>query len=384
MRTRFAWISLALVVVTTLVILSVRHRPAGDAPDSSSSGGQRRPLTVRVAPAVRSSISLDLELTGSVEPYRVARLASPAEGPVVAVDVREGDPVAAGDVLVAIGRKQGVDALIASLREELKQEEDNLRRTRDLVESEALPGERHDLARAAVERVRAQLVQAEETARDFAIAAPWDGIISSVLVREGEFVAPRAALLEMYDPSSLIIRAAVAEQYAVEIAVGLPVETMLDAYPGRVLSGRISRVYPFLDDRMRTRIFEIVLDEDLDLLPGMFARLTLPLRTASAAVVIPIEAVVATDQGPVVYVVEAGKAVRRPVVTGVEQDNRVEIQSGIEPGEQVVVAGHQKLSDGAPVRVHGPGPGAGPSQIQGTPGPEGTSRAEKSRDGGGS
>lgn len=382
MKTRFALISLILIILVALVIFVARDKSADDEQDSSSAGRQRRPPTVRVEPAVRTAISLELELTGSVEPHRVARLASPAEGPVVAVEVREGDPVKIGDVLVSIGRKQGVDALIASLREELKKEEDNLLRTRSLVDREALPGEQNDLARATVERVRAQLVQAEETARDFAIVAPWDGVVSRLFIREGEFVAPRAAVLEMYDPSSLEIRAAVAEQYAVEIAAGLQVEARLDAYPGRILMGRVARVYPYLDPQMRTRIFEVVLDEDLDLLPGMFARLNLPLRTMADAVVVPIEAVVMTGGGPVVFVVEAGKAVGRPVEIGIEQGNRVEIRSGIEPGDQVVVAGNQSLRNGVPVRLTGSGSTKPPSAGASQPGENPASRPEA--EGGGS
>ena len=137
-------------VIIISVIFSTCGRFAGDSKENQA--GKRMPAMVRIAPASKTTISRKLDLTGSVEPYRVARLASPAEGPVVNVRVREGDGVKAGHPLISIGRKQGIDALTASLREEVKKERDNLQGTRQLVESGALPHEQLDLAVAAYEK----------------------------------------------------------------------------------------------------------------------------------------------------------------------------------------------------------------------------------------
>lgn len=305
---------------------------------------------VRVVPASKSPIAQGLDLTGSVEPYRVAELASPAEGPVESIHVREADIVDAGDVLLTIGRKKGIDASIVSLREELKKEEDNLRRTRQLVENDALPGEQLDQARAAFERVRALLINAEQTARDYAIKAPWRGVVSHVRVKEGQFLAPRAVLLEMYDPDSLVIRAEIPEKYAAQTCCGLRVDVRLDAYPDQPLQGHIGRVYPYLDDRLRTRTVEIAVDESLHLFPGMFARLTLWLQDIADAITVPEEAVVKTARGPVVFVVENGKAQSRQVETGLQADRRVQIVSGIQAGDTVIIAGNERLKSGVEVR----------------------------------
>jgi membrane fusion protein (multidrug efflux system) len=211
--------------------------------------------------------------------------------------------------------------------------------------------------------VRAQLVKAEETALDYAITAPWDGVVSRLIVKDGEFVAPRAPLLEMYDPSSLVIRAAVPEKHAVEIAAGVRVDVTLDAFPGEVLPGRVARVYPYLDPRLRSRVMEIVLERPIDLLPGMFARLKVLLEIVDDAVVVPAESVVSTPKGPVVFVVESDTALVRMVKIGIEDGGRIQIVEGIHPGDRVVVAGNERLKDGATVRIAGDaGSGVGPSQ----------------------
>jgi len=307
-----------------------------------------------VAAAKRSPISRTLELTGSVEPFRLAQPASPAEGPVQSIRVREGDRVKAGDTLLTIGRKTGADALVVALREDLRKEEENLRSTARLVEDGALPGENLDDARARFERARAQLAKAEESALDYFVAAPWNGVVSRLMVKEGDYVAPRSPLLEMYDPATLVIRAAVPERNASEIRAGMRVDVVLDARPSTPVVSRISRLYPYLDDRLRTRTIEVDAPRSVGLLPGMFARMTLKLETIENAIVVPIDALVSTPAGgAVVFVIDSSTAVRRPVKIGIEEAGSVQILSGVESGEKVVVAGNDKLKDGSAVRVAG-------------------------------
>lgn len=352
MKTRNVLIMLIPGVVVAAGVVLIYGVTAGKS-ETGESPKQKMPPVVEVVSAVNAELSLGLELTGSAEPYQFARLASPAEGPVLNIRVREGDQVKAGDALLAIGRKKGIDALIISLREELKKEEDNLDRTRQLVESGALAGEQLDQARAAHEKVRAQLVKAEENAQDYTIEAPWEGVVSRLLVKDGEFVSPRASLLEMYDPSSLVIRAAVPEKHAARIATGMPVDVRLDAYPDDILKGRIERIYPYLDPRLRTRTVEIVLGKHVLLLPGMFARLKVLMKTVNDAVIVPAEALVSTPKGEMVFVLEDGKAVGRLVETGIEEANRIQIVTGVQPGDKVIVAGNEKLKDGTAVSISG-------------------------------
>ncbi len=318
---------------------------------------KKPPRTVSVMKMAPSSIGQTLGLTGSVEPYRLARLASPAEGPVASIRVREGDQVKKGEKLAAIGRKKGLDAEILSLKEELKKEEENLNRTRTLVANQALPGEQLDQARTEYEKVRARLVKAMETAGDYTLCAPWEGVISRVNVKDGEFVAPRAIILEMYDPASLVIRAAVPEAHAAKAAVGMAVRVTIDAFSGDPVPGHISRVYPYLDTELRTRTIEISLNETasgvVSLLPGMFARLDLVLNKDDAALTIPVNALVKTKKGKTVFVFDNGKAVARLVTTGIEQGDRIQITSGVQEGDSVIVEGNEKLKDRTPVRLAG-------------------------------
>ena len=309
---------------------------------------------VAVQKAQIAPLSRTLELTGTATPTRQARLASPGEGPIQNCRVREGDLVKRGERVLTIGRSGAAAAQVTAMAESVKEQAAELNRTKILVQSGAIPGSQLDTAKAKYEGARALMAKARESAGDYSVAAPWDGVISKVLVKDGDFVAPRAPLVEMYDPKSLVIRLAVPEAQSTLVLKGMPVKVQMDAYPGKTFEGKISLVYPDLDTRMRTRTAEVKLDYPVALIPGMFARLQVGLETATDAVVVPGDAVLVLPNGEkVAFILKDGKAQRRVVQTGLEAGGRVQIISGIQPGEAVVTAGNEKLKDGMAAKAQG-------------------------------
>lgn len=309
---------------------------------------------VQVQPAKLAPMQQFLELTGTVTPTKQARLASPSEGPVQNVRVREGNVVKRGERLVTIGRAAAAQAQVTAAAESLKEQEAELNRIKILVESGAVPGAQLDTARAKYEGAKALLAKAREQAGDYSVEAPWDGIVAKVLVKDGDFVAPRTPLVEMYDPQSCVISIAIPEARVKEVKRGTGAQVQLDAYPGQTYPGKVSLVYPNLDTRMRTRTAEVTLSAPVALIPGMFARLRLALESVQEALVIPMDAVLLQPNGEkVVFVYQDGKAQRRLVQTGAEVGGQVQIVAGLQPGESVIVAGQEKLKDGAAVNVQG-------------------------------
>jgi len=322
------------------------------APIAATAKADGKAAAVRVETLKKTPLILTLSLTGAVEAGRIAQLASPAEGPVLGIRVREGDMVATGQVLLTLGRTDGAAALATSLREDAKKEEDNLARTRRLVESGALADEQLDIAAASTSRIKAQLIKAEETTRDYAVRAPWAGVVSKMKVRDGDFVGPRAPLAEIYEPKSLMVRVAVQEQEAAGLIIGMKVGVELDAYPGKRLVGGISRLYPYLEPRTRTRTAEITLTDPPKLLPGMFARVYLVQSTIPDAITVPAYSlVVMPGGGAAVFVMKEGTAVRRKVETGVEVNGRIRVLAGVEAGETLIIGGQENLKEGAAVQV---------------------------------
>lgn len=292
-----------------------------------------------------------IALTGSVIPARTARIASPTEGPVINCTVREGDRVKAGQKILEIGRTQGSQAQVSAAETALREQEQELARIEKLVQSGAIPGAQLDTVRSRYENVKAILVKARESVADYLVKAPWNGVVSRVLVQDGDYVVPKAPLVEIFDPESLVIRFSVPEATAVAVKTGLKLNVNLDAYPEKRFSGKIDRVYPELEPRMRTRTIEAALENSVPLIPGMFARIELILETLPGALMIPAEAVVQTPKGDrSVFLLRDGKAVRKPVQTGLEADNRIQILCCVKPGDQIIVSGNDKLKDGDAVK----------------------------------
>lgn len=323
---------------------------------------RRNPL-VAVAKARVMRLDRTLSLTGTIEPTRVARMATPVEGPVIACPVREGDRVRAGQLLARIGRTKGDRAAATSARNELDTAKLELSRVTKLVRSGALPGEKLDQARLTVSKARARLVGANERLGDYRIVAPWQGLVYRVHVAEGDYVVARFTLVEVFDPSSLRLRFAVPEVSATSIGEKSLVSVTLDAYPGRKFIGKVVRVYPEIDRRTRTRLVEARLKGNVDLVPGMFARLVVLVSSTPDAIVVPPRAVLHPDDSHhVVFVITRGDRVERRVVkTGFEAGETLQIVCGVLPGERVVVAGQAKLRSGMKVRIASePRPGGRP------------------------
>lgn len=215
--------------------------------------------------------------------------------------------------------------------------------------------------KAAVGEAAARLALAEAHLAECVITAPFDGIISKVHVRPGDTASVRAALVDLYDPSSLVIRFSVPEEHAYSVERGMTVKVLLDAMSERTFAVEITRIYPELDAAMRTRTVEASLVDSVEMAPHSFARLTLEFTHADATLGIPVEAMVVSPDGQrFAYVVEDGKAVRRQLSVGIEDGARVQVLSGLKAGDKIAVAGNELLRPGMPVRVAGDQAGTKP------------------------
>ena len=344
---------IGIVIFSGTVWFAAGYHQHPAVPVAQKSKGKKPPL-VTVKPALKQDIVNIIHLTGVIEPTKVAIMASSAEGPSVECSVREGDRVTKGQTLILVGRKQGAIADVAAAREDLHKQQDEFARIQQLVRSGAVPGDQRNIARADLEKARAVLAAAETQFADYKIVAPWDGVVSKVWVAEGNYVAPRTKLVEMFSPKSLVLRFAVPEANSGQIHKGLSFAVSIDAYPGQKFQSRIVRVYPELDRQTRTLTVEAAIVAVPQLIPGMFVRINLPTKQAHEAVVVPENAVLVNARGEnIIFVLKDGKVRSRTVKTGIEQRHLIQILEGLKPGESVVVSGNEHLKNGTSVRLPG-------------------------------
>jgi len=212
-------------------------------------------------------------------------------------------------------------------------------------------------ALAGVEQAKAALQVAQTNLALTAILAPFDGIVGQRMLSVGAFAAAATPIMTIVSNDSEVHITA-EESRVGQLLPGQPVSLSLAAYPNETFSARVSAVAPVGDARAHTFDVTIVPEQqDRRLLPGMFAQVSVTAAEKTDALVVPRDAVVQVNNQPTVFVAEDGRAVARPVQTGITDDKSIEIVSGIEAGDQIVTLGQNGLRDGQAVQTPNAGRG---------------------------
>ena len=330
-------------------------------PAASQEAGAGPPaMPVEVAEARLDTVVETLRATGQVEAVQSIELRSEVEGRLVGILVDEGTEVARGTPLFRVDDAE-LRAQVDRLEAELELAERNLSRTRELLERNASSAADLDEAEATARSTRAQLQLQRVRLDRTVVRAPFGGVVGQRFVSIGDYVnsATRLTTLQTVDPQRAVF--AVPERYARRLERGQRITFGVAAVPDEEFAGIVDFVDPVVQLPGRTITVKArVPDPGRLLKPGMFVEVRLATEVRPEAVVIPEEAVLPLSGGDYVWVVEDGRAGRRSVELGVRTPGTVEVRSGVAPGEQVVVGGLERLSDGAPVRPLSDASGAGP------------------------
>lgn len=296
---------------------------------------------------------------GTVEAVRQAVLAAQVPGAVVQLDVKVGDRVRAGQLLLRIDARaanqsaSAADAQVAAARASLQVAAQEVARKRQLFQknyiSQAALEQAEATYRAAQAQVNAQTAQAGAARTQsgfYAVQAPFDGVVSAVSVERGDMAMPGRALLTVYDPAALRVSAAVPGTL---VARGAPAVRVELAGQSAVTPTRV-QVLPTVDAQSLTQQVRADLPSGLaGVVPGQFARLWLAGADAAAAgaparLYVPQSAVLRRAEVTAVYVLDPqGKALLRQVRLGPVSGDQVEVLAGLDAGERVVATPQQAL-----------------------------------------
>jgi len=365
---------------------------------------------VEVAPVTQGLIEERMLRTGDIAPYAQVTIYSKVQGWVEKINVREGDRVKVGQVLVTLDAREAeaavaqaqasLEAAIARLKQvratseetiqsqiqqakaNLDLAEADLNRARELHEKNFISRQQLDEARTkynvakaaydlALNSIRqktwendialaeAQVQQAKATLdlnraqlANLIILSPMNGKVTKRHVDPGTMVKDTTPILALMDLDEVKMMVNVIEKEFVRLQIGQPVKVTVMAFPNRAFQGRIAIITPALELQSRTAEIQITIPNPGYVLnPGMFGRAEIVLRSNPQAILIPIQALVSEEDKDFVFVLRDGKAYRRIVQKGLIKEPLVEITRGLTPGEQVITAGYGYLKDGTPVRL---------------------------------
>lgn len=306
-------------------------------------------MPVEVAVARHDTVIDAITASGEIEALQSIELRPEVDGRVVDILVREGAEVHSGDPLFKVDDAE-LKAQVARLEAERDLALQALRRTRELLAQNASSEADLELAEANARSTEAQLGLTQLRLERTVVRAPFSGQVGERFVSLGDYVttSTRLVTLQTADPQRAVFQ--VPERYARRLAVGQGVTFAVAALPGVEFSGRVDFVDPVVQLPARTITVKAeVPNRRRELKSGMFIEVRLATDTRSDAVVVPEDAILPLQNATYVWVVGEGTASRRQVSLGVRKPGLVEIKSGVEVGEQVVVGGLERLSEGAPV-----------------------------------
>ncbi|MCK0196489.1 efflux RND transporter periplasmic adaptor subunit [Ancylobacter sp. 6x-1] len=308
-------------------------------------------VPVEVAPARQATTTTDIHSIGTLQSDESVKVAAEIAGRIAEIGFREGEAVKAGAVLVKLD-----DALVLASRNEIKARLElaiaNYERAERL--SRTGSGTARALDEAMSERNTASaLVNTQEVQlAKHSIVAPFDGVVGLRGVSVGAYVSPGTELVNLEKIDVLKVDFSVPESALRAVSAGQEVAISVDAFPDRLFTGEVYAIDPLVDVNGRSlRVRGRLANPDRVLRPGLFARIVVKGEVPRTAVFVPEAAVVPRGQERLVWQVDAGKAVERPVKLGERRAGEVEIVEGLAPGATVVIAGQGRLRDGAGVEV---------------------------------
>lgn len=319
-------------------------------------GGPAAAVPVEVALVERGAVSSFLETNGTLEAENDVRIVARIAGPIVELVAEEGMRLETGDVMLEIDPTEAL-AQLEIAKVALKDATRAHARARAARESEIISQEVYDEALAQLETAQAQVTNAEINYSYTTVTAPFDGIVVERYVKLAETVTVNQELFRFSEFDPLLVKIQVPEKEFSRLEKGQTAYLNVEAWPDERFEARVLRISPVVDATTGTIRVTLEVRARGKLSPGMFARVFLVTDRHENAVVMPKRALSIESLSDTVFVVgDGGQAVRRNVELGYEEEDVVEVLSGLEVGERVIVVGQDGLTDGTPIQVlKGPG-----------------------------
>lgn len=288
---------------------------------------------------------------GVVEAVRQTVLAAQVAGAVVALPVRAGDRVQAGQVLVRLDARAAEQHAVAGAAQVRAARAAQEAATKEFERQKQLFEENY-ISRAALERAEAnyksaraeaaaQVASAGEALAQsdvYVVRAPYAGVVADVDVVLGDMAMPGRKLLTVYDPAALRVTAAIPQTVAPRLAREGQAQVEVPGAAARVAPARV-QLLPTVDPASHTQELRLDLPAGLAAAPGMFARAWLPLSGAAGKrLYVPARSVLRRAELTAVYVVgDDGRPLLRQVRLGPPEGERIEVLSGVSAGERVAL-----------------------------------------------
>jgi len=308
-------------------------------------------IPVSVGEVTKEKLEDKLTLIGTVNPFNEVTVASETQGRIVGVYFNVGDRVSAGKVLVRVDdeiRSATVDNAEANFEKAKK----DLERYEGLYKEGSITEVQLEAARLTYKQTESAYIIAHRQLRDTRIIAPFSGVITAKLIDLGTVLSNATPVATLVNIATVKVKVNVPEKDVFKLKVGDYADILTDVYPEEKFTGKIININS-KGDELHTFPVEIQLSNSAanPLKAGMFVNVSFGTVEKGESVVIPRTALIGSVKNPQVYVVENNTARLRNIVAGIGIGDKLEVVSGLTPGEYVVINGQINLKDSVSVII---------------------------------
>lgn len=309
------------------------------------------PVKVKVTMVSSASTSMDASYVGTIEESYGSQVSFAAMGTVSQVNVDEGSAVQKGQILAVLDKSTMANSYEIA-KSTLAQTRDAYRRMNLLYQKGSLP----EIKFIEIQTKLAQAEASERIARkslsDCILRAPFSGYVSQRSVDVGNNVAPGITCFKIVKIDNVKIKVSIPEKEISQIRKGQPVKFTVAALDNREFTGIICDKGVQANPLSHTYDVKIEIgNRDHALLPGMVCNVQIRQYTDIHCIVVPQNAVLVDGEGTYVWIADGSISHRRNVTAGGVNNQGTVITSGLHDGEQVIVSGQNKVSDGSKITI---------------------------------
>jgi membrane fusion protein (multidrug efflux system) len=326
-------------------------------------GGEASPVSVE--PVRRENLNSYLVLNGIVEPERKIEIFSRLSAYVQKIVKEEGALVKENDILallddteIKISYEQAKIEL-SQAKLSLDEAEKNYTRYQELIKRELISEQDFQNAEAEYKQRQLDHQNRLENFKNLQLQLNWtkirslsDGYITERLIEMGDRVNANQQVYTIEDFNPLLIRVSVPTSDAIKLKTGMLAEVMTEIFRGTAFEGNVKLINPRIDVQTGTvKVTVEVSDESLHLKPGMFVEVRIAIGMKENVVTIPRKAILYKQNKTYVFVLNRNRVSQREVLLGLTEEDYVEVTSGLNQGDTIVVVGVEGLKDGQIVDV---------------------------------
>lgn len=308
-------------------------------------------VLVKTGSPTTHSFESSLAFLGTFEPSRQNTIGSDANGKLVSIKFQEGDQVRQGQLLAKVDDEM-LQLQLQNADVGLEGQKNDDRRYSNLEKENAVSGVQVEKTRLGVRSGELQKKQIQKQIKSTSIVAPYSGVITRKMIDLGSFVGQGTPLFELTDISSLKLTVNVPERDVLKFRLGQGVSVRADIYGDKEFAGKITNISVVADRAHNFKVQITVPNPKRELMAGMYGSVRLKNNASVTRLAVPRVALVGSSKNPQVYVVRNNIAHLTTFNAGTSDGDYIEVVSGINKGDVIVVKGQVNLQDKTKIKTN--------------------------------